>query len=92
VIKRNQFIIHNTSPKPLVLNIEPEASSVPLLPGEEVTVTESFKSAPVTIRVNASEQGETILSIWPGDGNVCVRKDGTDVLDIVAESVEAELP
>jgi hypothetical protein len=68
---------------PLVLNIEPEAVEFELELGEEVTVCDSFETAPVTLTIAEAEDGTPILSIWPGDGKVRVMKDGLELLDLV---------
>ena len=81
--RHNCFLIRNELPKTLTLNIEPEGAFFSLAKGEEVSVTEAFSSAPVTLRLTNSEKGEPILSIWPGDGEVCVQKNGIDVFDLV---------
>ena len=33
-----------------------------------------------------SDNGETIISLWPGDGQVRVEKDGVDVFDLIEKS------
>jgi hypothetical protein len=81
--QRSQFVIANGGTKPLALNIEPEAVVFTLPKGEEVRVTDVFDSAPVTIKVSSSDRAEPVISIWPGDGEVTVEKDGVDVLDRV---------
>jgi len=86
--RRNQFIISNSMAKPLLLAIEPEGSFYPLQKGQEVSVTDRYTSAPVTVKVTNSEQGDTILSIWPGDGDVTIEKDGVDVLDLVQTALD----
>ena len=86
--RHNQFVIRNDLPKPVTLNIEPEGAFFPLNKGEEVTVKEVFESAPVTIKLTQSDDGDPIVSIWPGDGEVRVEKDGSDVLDFIPHSVE----
>lgn len=75
-----QFVVKNDMPAPLTLNIEPEGAFVPLHAGEEVVVVDSFNEHPVTLKLS-TVGGELVLSIWPGDGDVRVEKDGTDVLD-----------
>jgi hypothetical protein len=66
----------------LLLSIEPEAILLPLEKDEEVTVHDPFIEKPVTITVTSTGSGETVLSIWPGDGVVRVCKDGVDVFDL----------
>jgi hypothetical protein len=86
---RNEFVISNGLAKPLKLNIEPEAAMFSLPKGEEVHVTDVYESAPVTVRLTTSERGEPIVSIWPGDGNLTVAKDGVNVLDLVQSGSQA---
>jgi hypothetical protein len=83
----NQFVIRNDLSTLLVLNIEPEGAFFPLGLGEEVTVTDVFAMAPVSVKLTSSDKGDPILSIWPGDGEVRVEKNGIDVLDLLQEGV-----
>jgi hypothetical protein len=83
----NQFVIHNDSSLPLVLNIEPEGTFFSLGRGEEVSVVDQFTTVPLTLKLSNSEGGDAILSVWPGDGAVRVEKDGVDVLDLVQSAV-----
>jgi hypothetical protein len=52
-----------------------------------VSVLDVFTAAPVTVKLTTSNGGHPILSIWPGDGEVRVEKDGIDVLDLVQKGV-----
>jgi hypothetical protein len=79
----NHFIIENNAQKPIDLYIEPEGAVFALGRGEKVTVREQFTNCPVSVIVSTSESGTTEVSIWPGDGEVRVEKDGVDVLDLV---------
>lgn len=79
----NRFVIRNDLAEPLSLNIEPEGALFPLASGDEVSVIDEFASQPVTIMFSKSEGGGLVASIWPGDGEVRVEKDGVDVLDMV---------
>ncbi len=81
----NHFVIENNSTKPIDLYIEPEGASFALGRGEKVTVREQFSNCPVTITVSTSETGAPQVSIWPGDGDVRVEKNGVDVLDLIQE-------
>ena len=83
----NRFVIRNDLPKSLTVNIEPEGAFFPLGKGEEVSVIEVFTTAPVTITLTKSDKGDPIVSIWPGDGEVRVEKDGVDVLDLIQKGV-----
>jgi hypothetical protein len=84
---RNQFVIHNDLTKSLTLNIEPEGALFSLGKGAQVTVFDEFTHAPVTLKLTASDKGDPILSIWPGDGDVRVEKDGADLLDLLQNGV-----
>jgi hypothetical protein len=89
--QRSEFVICNDQSKILVLNIEPEAVRFALLKGEEVKVTHVFETSPVTIKLTASERSELFLSIWPGDGDVMVLKDGINVLDLIQRGDKAPI-
>src|SRR5262245_46453616 len=82
---QNRFVIRNDLSRPLTLNIEPEGALFPLGKGEEVSVIDVFTIAPVTIKLTSSEEGEPIVSIWPGDGDLRVEKEGVEVLDLIQE-------
>ena len=79
----SRFVIRNDLAEPLSLNIEPEGALFSLASGEEVSVIDEFASQPVTVKLSKSERGGLVASIWPGDGEVRVEKDGVDVLDMV---------
>jgi hypothetical protein len=85
----NRFLIRNDLDKELTLNIEPEGAFFALPRGEEVSVLDLFTTAPVTIRLTRSKNSAPILSIWPGDGEVRIEKDGVDVLDLIQRGVGA---
>ena len=42
------------------------------------------KMVPQTLK---SDKGDPIVSIWPGDGEVRVEKEGIDVLELIQEGV-----
>ncbi len=79
----NRFTIRNESPRSLTLNVEPEGVFVSLAPGDGV-VTDSCLEIPVAVIWTQTPDGEPAVSIWPGDGEVRVTKDGVDVLDAAA--------
>jgi hypothetical protein len=81
--QHSRFVIRNDLSTSLILNIEPEGAFFPLERGEEVSVSDVFTTAPVTVKLTNSDRGEPILSIWPGDGEVTVEKNGVDVLDLL---------
>jgi hypothetical protein len=87
MVNRNHFVIRNDWSRPLTLNIEPEGAFFPLRAGEEVSIKETFTSAPVTVKLTSSDQGDPIISIWPGDGDVRVEKDGVDVFELIQQGV-----
>jgi hypothetical protein len=78
------FVIHNDLAEPAILNIEPEGACLPLGRGEAVSVIDKFTSQPVTLKLSKSDDGGLVISIWPGDGEVRVEKDGVDVLDLMS--------
>jgi hypothetical protein len=82
VANLSRFIIQNELPGPVTLNIEPEGVFHRLGHGEAVTVIDGFVAHPVTVRLSRSDEGEPIVSVWPGDGEVRVEKEGIDVLDL----------
>jgi hypothetical protein len=82
----SRFVIQNDLSTPIILNIEPECLQCSLASGEKVTVWDTFERQPVTIRVE-SDQGDTIISIWPGDGEVRVEKEGIDVFDLIQKGI-----
>ena len=77
----SRFVIENDSLVALVLNVEPEGAFFPLDRGRKVFVVDASETLPVTLRFSRGEHGESILSIWPGDGDVRVEKDGVNLLD-----------
>ena len=85
--RHNHFVIRNDLSRALTLNIEPEGAFFHLPKGEEVSVIEVFTSAPVTIKLTNSDKGDPIVSIWPGDGEVRVEKDGVNVFDLIQKGV-----
>lgn len=82
---RNHFLIRNNSPATLTLNIEPEGAFFLLQQGEEVCVFDQFKSTPVSLNWTTSDQGAPLVSLWPGDGEIRVEKDGIDVFDLLQQ-------
>jgi hypothetical protein len=81
MVSQSRFVIHNDIGKPMTLNIEPEGTFFRLDEGQEVSVTDRYLMAPVTLKLSCDDGGDPILSIWPGDGEVKVEKDGIDVLE-----------
>jgi len=83
VAKQSRFVIHNDDGKPMILNIEPEGAFFQLDAGIAVSVIDLYDASPVILKISRSEDGAPIISIWPGDGEVKVEKDGFDVLDLM---------
>lgn len=86
-MNHSRFVIQNDVGSTLIVNIEPECVQVPLTLGEKLTVQDRFQNEPVTLKIE-SNTGETIISVWPGDGEVRVEKGGVDVFEIVEKSGE----
>jgi hypothetical protein len=82
----SRFAIQNDLSRPVIVNIEPECIQVSLSSGEKVTVQDVFEKLPVTLKVE-SDKGDIIISVWPGDGEVRVEKDGVDVFDLIEKGV-----
>ena len=78
----SRFLIQNHLSGPVILNIEPECVHLSLAAGDIVAVLDTFEREPVTLRIE-SDGGDTIISVWPGDGEVRVEKDGVDVFDLI---------
>lgn len=89
--RRNRFVIQNDVARALIVNIEPECVQVSLTLGEKLTVEDSFENEPLTLKVE-SNNDETIISVWPGDGEVRVEKDGVDVFEIVEDLMPPSPP
>jgi hypothetical protein len=79
---QSRFIIENNISRPLIVFIEPEGAAFPLGKGEQLSVIDSFVQEPVTVKLGM-DKGETIISVWPGDGVVKVEKDGVDIFDLM---------
>jgi hypothetical protein len=86
---RSRFVIENDQTTELIVVAEPEACEVRLSKDEQVMITDNFDQAPVTIRVTTSPSGEPVLSVWPGDGDVKIEKNGIDIFDIAQRSPNA---
>jgi hypothetical protein len=83
----NRFVVANDSKSSAELFIEPYGASFALGPGEEVTVTDVFTNHPVTVKLGLSAQGDRVVSLWPGDGEMKVEKGGIDVLDLLQKGL-----
>ena len=80
-MKSSMFVIENTSADDVTLYVEPEGHVVTLAPEESVVVKDEFDKAAVVLRLSKEPDGGIALSIWPGDGDTVVLKNGKDVLD-----------
>ncbi len=77
----SRFVIENSSSVALLLCVEPEGAVFPLAVGELVTVIDPFVMMPATLRFSVGDAGEPFLSVWPGDGDTRVEKNGVNLLD-----------
>lgn len=75
-----QFMIDNDSDDDFAVHIEPECFVVRMKQGDCLTVRESYSKSPVTVRVGKDQTGQTVVSLWPGDGEIVVEKDGVNVM------------
>lgn len=85
---QSRFVIQNDTETPFIVNVEPECAHVALAAGDKLTVTDRFENQPLTLKIE-SDDGDTIISIWPGDGEVRVEKDGIDVLESIQKPIRA---
>lgn len=76
-----QFMIDNDSGDDFDVYIEPECFVVRMKQGDYLTVKESYSESPVTVRVGKDQAGRTVISLWPGDGDVVIEKDGVNVME-----------
>lgn len=83
----NRFLIRNDSSTALTLNIEPEGVFFCLQKGEEAWVFDEFGAIPLSLKWTTSDQGISIVSLWPGDGEIRVEKDGINVFDLLQQRV-----
>lgn len=86
---RNRFILENDQTSDMIIVAEPEACELRLAKNEQVLITDDYDQSPVVIRVTSSPTGEPVLSVWPGDGDVRIEKNGVDILDIVQQTSNA---
>jgi predicted methyltransferase len=84
------FAIRNDSQAPLFIQLEPEAHCISIDPDENVTVRDAYTEAPATLAITALDGGQIVVSVWPGDGDVIVAKDGVDVLEMTPTPPFAE--
>lgn len=75
------FIIDNDSGADFDVYIEPECIVVHLKHGDCLTVRDHYSASPVTVRIGKDRTGQAVISLWPGDGDVVVEKNGANVLD-----------
>ncbi|HXD85417.1 MAG TPA: hypothetical protein VN641_02915 [Urbifossiella sp.] len=80
-MNQNRFVIRNDWTDVLAVCVEPESALVHLCKGEEVVIHDTFAEFPATVKFSRSGEGQPILSIWPGDGDILAEKDGVNVLE-----------
>jgi hypothetical protein len=80
---RSSFRIYNDFSLPITLYIEPEGAPFSLDPKQEVWVTDVFTKHPVTVKLWVCDDGNPVISIWPGDGEITVEKDGINVFELM---------
>ncbi len=78
----NKFLIDNDTDDDFAVHVEPECFIVQLKKGECLTVREKYSTAPMTLRIGKDEHNRTVISIWPGDGDVVVERNGVNVMDL----------
>ena len=78
---KNNFLIDNDTGDDFAVHVEPECFVVHLKHGECLTVMETYSIAPITLRIGKDETNRTVISIWPGDGDVVVERNGVNVMD-----------
>lgn len=78
----NEFLIDNDTGDDFAVHIEPECFVVQLKQGECLTVRDKYSIAPVTLRIGRDKLDRTVISIWPGDGDVVVERNGVNVTDV----------
>jgi len=83
MVTQSFFRIENDSPNKVVLYVEPEGAAFPLGAGEQVLVFDVYTKSPVTLRFSKSDEGDACISVWPGDGEVRVEKDGVNLHDLM---------
>ena len=75
-----EFLIDNDTGDEFAVHIEPECFVVQMKQGECLTVRNIYTITPVTLRMGKDHRGRTVVSLWPGDGDVVVEKDGVNVM------------
>ncbi len=80
--RNTTFIIENDAEKDFDVFVEPEGVMVRLVQNEKIVVTDKYEEAPVTLRISRDDDGNVLMSVWPGDGDTKVEKNGVDVLEI----------
>lgn len=86
----NNFVFQNKTGQKLLLSIEPEGVLYALANDEKVSIRDEFVEKPVTLTATRGDGNEVIISIWPGDGELSVEKDGQNVLELIACGLSAD--
>jgi hypothetical protein len=68
------FLLENRGGRRLTVVFEPEADECELETGETITIEQSFRSQPATVRIDLTPGGSVAVVIWPGDGTFSVKK------------------
>lgn len=77
----NRFLIDTMTAEVLEVFVEPECVALHIANGECITVHEKYTTEPVTVRVNKDVNGKLLISLWPGDGDIVVEKNGINVME-----------
>ena len=76
-----EFLIDNDTGDDFAVHIEPECFVVQMKHGECLTVRDEYSISPVTVRIGKDHRSRTVISLWPGDGDVVVEKNGINVME-----------
>jgi hypothetical protein len=77
---RGSFELKNDSDSDMIFQIEPDCWTFTLKNGESATVEYKYDREPATMQLTNPAHG-VHGAIIPGDGDVCVKKAGKDVLE-----------
>ncbi len=80
---QTSITIRNSLSNPVLVYIEPEGAEYSLGVGEDISVLSVCSTSPAVIELSESENGTSFISIWPGDGDLKVEKDGINLFDLM---------